>query len=611
MVGKRTDRVVFRAGATALALFFLMALSWAAEKGDELLKEGKEPAGEGGVKWTHYDRPDEEGRIYYGTGHMTGAAGIGTFLLKLHAVRRCKEERLIPFADKPRAAAVTKGKKEQQKGGRGSYVVLTNLKKSDPYFKAASRLQALHKGELVFFKPGKSASLSRKLRRLDARYVALVLKPEDIDVNLHRQMIRISTEMDRDPFCDFAFGFVTGATAKDAMTMVERSIRMEKRGLPRSLVSASVASGIQSTVYRNTASRLEKELGFQGDSIYWSCVESDPDVLDFVKKHIEEIQGKGVVVMCGCGDPEGIWLFSDRRNMDREKHWPFDPARVGHDPKGEMPRITPDYFKRLDLGGAVVWSGTCHSGCLRRVFVEGDIVSTFGRVDKVTEYFIPKGRSLALAILATGPSAFMAPIGANHGYACIPEQYRAMASGLCLGDVMRSRYNEIIFSTGGSLEIKLFEPGARRMDEDPMRGGGLNRTLFGDPMYRPFKGAGRDYLEQEVVPIDGKAGKGLQVKVKVIDTESGFFWDMFGDNREMDERIYTTVALPESEGLGSVARISARGEAPDGETLKLSQPTCMIEHVDGEGVIHLQVNAKRGALKRDGVVVTFTLVFGK
>ncbi len=342
-----------------------------------------------------------------------------------------------------------------------------------------------------------------------------------------------------------------------------------------------------------TTEGLAKDLGYEERRIYWAGVENDPDVLDFVRKHIKEIEGAGVVHLGGCGDPEGIWLFSDGRNRDRAKHWPFDPAKVGHDPKGEMPRILARSFRGLNLGSAVVWSGTCHSGVLRRAFVEGDIVSTFGTVDSVTEYNIPKGKSLALAILSAGPAAYMAPIGANHGYACGPERYRAMATGMPLGDVMRTRYNEIILAAGGKLDIYLLEPGSPPPPENAMRGGGVNRTLFGDPLFCPFEKAGRDWLSVESRLL--KDWGGFRVACKVTDTRSFMFWDMFGDDRINAERIYTTAVLPED--FGAVGRVTAAARDPAGSVIETAPPRWAVEKIDGRTVIHLQVNAPREALK--------------
>jgi len=119
--------------------------------------------------------------------------------------------------------------------------------------------------------------------------------------------------------------------------------------------------------------------------------------------------------------------------MDESKHWPFDPAKVGQDPKGEMPRITADFFKGVKLQNAVVWTHACHLGAVSRVYVEGDIVSTFGETEKLEVYTIPPGRSMALAIIDAGVSAYICPVGANFGAQSDLEQDLATETGMPLG----------------------------------------------------------------------------------------------------------------------------------------------------------------------------------
>jgi len=589
-------------GATGIADFVLdlyfatgddRYLEYAGAVAGHLMREAK-PDGNG-FKWTNYDRPDEHGIVYYGTGHMIGAAGVGTLFLKLHAVLSNRQDLLITFADKPGAPT------SEPPAAEGHYVVLTNVPEDDPYFEAAARLATLRQGTIVRFDPDRPLSLRRTLSALQPRYVALVLRPESIDANLQRRMVALSTRMDDDPFGDFAFGFITGPTPEDAVGLVERAAEVERTGLPKRMVSASVTTGDTSRVIEAVDSPLAAAQGYEGESIYWACREDDPNVLDFVPGALKRLEGNGVVGLFGCGDPEGIWLFHDERNFDDSKHWDFDPSKVGQDPAGEMPRITAEMLRGLDLGSAVVWSGTCHSAVLRRAFVEGDIVSTFGRVDRVTEYTVPADRGLALAILAARPSAFLAPIGPNHGYACLPEMYRALSTGMPLGDVMRTRYNEIILAAAGRLDGQLYEPGGPELTEDPMRGGGLNRTLLGDPAYRPFPAAETNYLRTTVE----RTAEGLIARCEVVDTSSGMFWDMFGDDRANPERVYTAIALP--EGTTSVKDVQAVATSPDGQEVSLAGCLWAIEAIDGKRLLHMQANAPRGALQAEGTVVEFAV----
>jgi len=101
------------------------------------------------------------------------------------------------------------------------------------------------------------------------------------------------------------------------------------------------------------------------------------------------------------------------------------------------------------------WLGKCHAchlGAVDRVYVEGDIVSTFGATEKLEEYRIPAGRSMALAILDAGASAYICPIGANFGAQSSFERDIATQTGVPLGDVLRRGYHDVVMDTGGHPE---------------------------------------------------------------------------------------------------------------------------------------------------------------
>jgi hypothetical protein len=176
--------------------------------------------------------------------------------------------------------------------------------------------------------------------------------------------------------------------------------------------------------------------------------------------------------------------------MESDKHWPYDPAKVGQNPGGEMFWIDAPMLTGLDLYPAVLTSGTCHCGSLDRVFVEADIVSTFGTSDKVERYRIPPGKSLGLAYLASGVTAAILPVGPNHGWRTNVEVVRMFSTGEPLGRVMKSCYDELVLAEAGEVRPGLYDDEGHDADhggiEKIMRGGAANRVLYGDPAFAPF-----------------------------------------------------------------------------------------------------------------------------
>jgi hypothetical protein len=245
---------------------------------------------------------------------------------------------------------------------RGGYVVASAVSKEDPYFEAAEKLAAHRKGTVIPFDPANLESLHKELASLQPRYVAVVAKPDVIDTNFVRSLLMMSARLDDDPFCDFAFGYITGGSAAVAVRFVEGMIRAEKEGLPKKFINPYVThgrcvSGKGRDAWLENAGYDVRQLGFGI---------GNPKLDAFIESHLRDLEGNGLIRMTGCGDPERIWLFSDQRNRDRSKHWKYDPKKVGQNPDGEMFCLEASRLKKLNLYPAVLTSGTCHCGSLRR-----------------------------------------------------------------------------------------------------------------------------------------------------------------------------------------------------------------------------------------------------
>ncbi|MBI4881770.1 MAG: hypothetical protein HY812_19235 [Planctomycetes bacterium] len=568
-----------------------------------------------GLKWTNYDRPDEQGVIYHGVSLMIGTSGeafallrLATLGLKEDPIRHLPDRRVTagrrmgapPAPPLPReeeaaekALQVEVETPEHGHGGDG-YVVLTNRsRKGDPFFEAASELCRWRGGKLVTdFDPEAPERVIPLLREAGARHVALVLPKEDIDTNTQRRFLMAAARLDEDIFLDVGYGFITGTKETAPLDLVARAKALEERGSEKRWIGTGVASQIKSVVYEGAGDPAAQLAGFSGRSIYWGSLESDPEVLDFVKRELPEIEGGGFVDFGGCGDPEGIWLFSDQRNMQHEKHWPFDPKKVGHDPKGEMPRITADLIRLMHLENTVVFTGVCHIGTLHRVFVEGDIVSTFGTTSGHTEYVIPEGKSVAAAMLDTGVAAYICPIGPNHGYRTLQESQEAFERQLSLGDVLRSTYDDIAVAQGKQPELDLYVPGKDDVDAArgaAMYGGGANRTLYGDPALRPFRFEIEPAVAVTRAPLAG-AGRGFQVEARVLHQDY-WQWNMFTIDGNA-ERIRALVALQQDDAERLTVTASARDDK--GAAIQLGRLDAHVECMDGGRVLHLQAAAPRG-----------------
>jgi len=478
--------------------------------------------------------------------------------------------------------------------------------------KIAEKAAALEGARLVDCADRDLDRLAKTFRELLPESVLFVLPPEVLDVKLHRQVVLLSRSLDEDVFPDFVFGWFTARDGKSAEALWERTCETRKKGLAsKCWQSTFVTSGMKSCDYPDYGLDVVAAAGFERKAFAFATRESDPAVLDFVHQNLAKLAGAGVVSMTGNGDPQGIWLFDDRRNADPAAHWPFDPARVGSDPKGEMPRILAGDFRALKLDRPIVWSGTCHSASTHRVFVEGDIVSTFGSSERTELYEMPLAESLGLSLIDAGAVALLAPIGANHGYAVDLETEFALANGASLGEIVKSTWDDVFLQARGELTLVLPEAGApHSYDGEPvMQGGGVNRVLLGDPTLRPFAATA---VPRERTTVQHVHDRSFDV---LVEWDKGFHtrsWNLYSAAPAASRRIAARVRLDDVIPAKQAARISAtlrvvdaKGAALEGFVLTHAEP----EVFHGHRYLHLQASAPDHAFEATDVKATFAVTW--
>lgn len=498
----------------------------------------------------------------------------------------------------------------------GPYVVLAVAMRGDDAESKAWREIAVlaaesHGGEVVDFDGKDWPGLEGRLTTIGPENVLVVIRPRDLDIVFHRRLVTTASHLDDDPCVDFVFGYITGRDAAHAEKFRQRTLKLRRDGLRAKIwTGLSVTTGNKSMTYRSNVPDLARAAGFVGNHHYIATKRFDPRHIEFFESVVPDIAQSGVLEITGNGDPQGVWLFDDDRNLQADKHWPFDPAKVGHDPKGEMPRLTAERLRKLPLDGAVVWSGTCHSAAASRVFVEGDIVSTFGKTGpEAVVYELDPDTSFLMAMLDAGVAAFMAPIGANHGFAVGLEAEFALREGASLGEILKSTYDDVLVRHP-RLVLDLPEPGKKPSVKEPvMAGGGINRLLIGDPACRPF--AKTEDVRQVVdVELDRERGE-TRVTVKWAGGFHYAAWDLYGTDRLHPRRICARVAvtIPGPVHLGKESAPLMRIEASDAERkpLPLFAAPVVRERRQGRQYLHLQANYDEKLLPHGVPSATFVL----
>jgi hypothetical protein len=479
----------------------------------------------------------------------------------------------------------------------GGYLVV--LRSPDPGFAdAAETLARARAGELVRW-DGDWAALEELLRARKPRDLALVLPPDAIDANLPRRLAPILAGFDADPFLDCAYGLITGASGADARGFVENILRASGKDLP--LRSCSAISVVVDTCMRVGPSREAAGIERALESNQLWLTGADPEWREFLARERGLTEDCGLVEWGHCGDSQGIWLFPMDRNLERAKHWPFDPARVGQDPSGEMPRLSVrDLLEGVELFPAVVVNGACHSAVTRRTMVGPDIVSTFGDTGGLIRFWdLPPEQSFPLMAIRAGATAYIGALAANNANRVSIEEWWIRRGGVALGEVVKRTHDELVLADpDGVLALDLFADGASEPAGTPMFEDCLSRVLFGDPAFVPWRTVVPTSHQVDVTPVDG----GLDVTLRWSGLANDpWVWDPWRPDPTRDEkgRLYERIELAEplaGEPVVSVREAFAwRGktQAP----LALDAFARLERDRDGRAVLHLKAQGPRAKMQ--------------
>ena len=476
-------------------------------------------------------------------------------------------------------------------------VVLEAALAAQPHAEAARQLAEHHGGDLWLW-DGSWRALEEELLERKPRYLALVLAPETIDANLPRQLVPILARFGADPFVDCAFGLITGATGEETLHFVKNILRAPEGRLPAKKFEA-VAVALDHCVYlspRSKAGGVERvlettELWMTGQQEDWE---------EFLSLHRGETRGAGLVEWGHCGDSQGIWLFSMYRNMDDEKHWKYTPEKVGWNPEGEMPRLTPaKLLDGVDLFPAVVLNGSCHSAVTHNTMVGPDIISTFGDTDGLVRFFpIEPEESFPLMAISHGATAYIAPLAANNANRVSIEQWQILAGGTSLGEVMKRTYDELVMGAAAhELRFALFEDGQREVQAAPMFDDTVHRVLFGDPAFTAWNEPVATTHDVQVVALE--EGNTLRITITWTELASDpWVWDPWRDTRDPRGergRIYERIPLerrPRGEPHAKIVEAEVKREG-EWRPLEL-EASVLLEHgLDGEPVLHVKGSGAR------------------
>lgn len=450
------------------------------------------------------------------------------------------------------------------------YVVVDLVGANDPYYAAAECLAKLRDGEIVSSNAADLAKLPETLREKQPRYVALVVRPDDLDVNLARRFLELSTEIDDDPFVDFAYGFITGDTPETALSLAQRGAEAERNRREPTLAVAAVG---EKAIARSAVSQQQFPLRRATLPQLWGQIAGGENFeqgrdAEFIQKLMPQLAGKSIVLFAGHGDPREVVGGPTWKNLDGIR---FD--------------------------GAVVLNIACLTGVTHRWFEED------WQAGVKRERTVPRDESFCLAMLKTGAAAYVA-------YACPrpagPELFGDFAGlaaeGLSVGEVRRRDYNRVVLASlaAGFDRLKILhesdgQPIQPRKDlvRDLLLDMATGGIVFGDPKFTPFA------ARPDEVPTETKidsTDEGLRVTVSIgprqIFTECSDPLATWGEKAQA-LRVLTVVPL----GRRYVRSVTLR-ELKMGVDVAEHRLTWAVEQQGDERFAHLKVSFPDSQLRR-------------
>jgi len=549
-----------------------------------------------------------------------------------------------------------------------NYVVLTDSSPSDrllpgqtkTWYQVAQRIADYRHGTIIQFDPNSDLSAAENaLRAADARYVAVVVRPENMTINFARKFLMMSTQIDSDPFVDFAYGYITGVTADAAMNFVN-SIYNAEAGVNLSQPIGNMPLSAAGYMANGNFNLLFSPYGFvpsvlnpSSENLIYIQASDSPDYKNFFNENKHYLEHNKVIVISGNGDAHMSWGFADQdRHYLFQDNWPYDPNLVENPPVVRN-GVTSDDIRSLNLYPAVAFTGTCHSGNMIDAIMDGDNTGTEGdptcvpgtegqgqckcgdkyfqctRSDQTTPirlYEIKNPNwSFGLSMLQTGVTGWFAPMKANHGAMDLQDEYNAFLYNEPLGDVFRRSLDEIVMgfyanhpnlrlytdgesaTLNGTLPSGTYDPSMLNHTSEMYLSDRASRVYYGDPLYNPFANNHNPSLNHINYQITNLSSNSFQLNITVnkpanFDFPEDSLLDMFhnADGTFGETKYYITVDLP--NGFDNVTVNPVPGSA----TGKYNRIITGVEHFQGSNILHVDIEAD-GDVSTQGTSANFQI----
>jgi hypothetical protein len=421
------------------------------------------------------------------------------------------------------------------------YVVLTSVPPESPLHRFAEELARRRYGTVVDF-TRLDAALGR-LRELKPSFVAVMVRPEELDANFQLSLFELSCRLDNDPFPDFAWGYFLASDAasldRQMRTVRGAEAKVDKRLLRLTHLEPGAADSRASTVDLEWATRLPCRM-----------ISVKAGDMEFLHKHHPALMETDFLILEGEGSPEGI--------------------------RG----LPPEEVRLLKLDNTAVFSGASYTGA------PGPVFETVG--DAIARRPVPPDRAFARSILQSGAVAFFAPLHRTHPGLTAFEWAGTILYDAPLGESMKRTYDLAVLSSGYASPVvgRFIDGRTAPTGHDSPAFLAMTRILYGDPLLQPFTRPviGPLRMDEPEEAVDDKGNRVRLFHWRVVSPDCApFFADPFSDGRQ---RIYLRAPCPPGTRK---AYAELKGCELDGRKIRAFIESQALEHWRGETFAHILV----------------------
>jgi len=415
-----------------------------------------------------------------------------------------------------------------------NYLVVSLVPPADDFNRAGKILVQRHGGQQILADPDNIIDLLPQLQKRQPDFVAFVVRPEHLDINLVQQILKLSTRVDSDPFVDFSYGFITGRDADAAVKLVKAS-QAESRNDPGIAQFGVASNQLPRSMEQKTAWPLRK--GSVSVTAFMSRGASDEERDDkFIAESMPKLEVAPILLFASHGYPNGL---------------------VGGPKAADL--------KGRDFSGSVALNIACYNGVTSTWF-EDD-----WKTGQVRKRNVDAKESFCLQIIDSGVAAYIAYVSPRPaGPTMMGDAMLVASAGQSVGELQRENANSVVLahllSGSDTVEIKEFTDGdvlpADRTPGEIVRAMSTGGLLIGDPAFTPFrKKKDANPVSQTVDSKNDRILVDLHIGTPIFHffaSEPINYWD----DRSPAMRLETTVPIDDLKILDVRLVESSFGDAP-------------------------------------------------